>query len=91
VIESNVATLETKLIEKTEDISRLKNINENLRNQVEELPRLREQVNEKGDKIKGKEIENQINSIRARINCCHIEDTKFRTWSGHTAEKRSFQ
>lgn len=57
MIESNVATLETELIEKTEDISRLKNINENIRDQVEELPRLREQVNEKEKKIKGKKFD----------------------------------
>ena len=57
MIESNVATLETELIEKTEDISRLKNINENIRDQVEELPRLREQVNEKEEKIKGKKFD----------------------------------
>jgi len=62
-LSSGQEKLQVELSGKTKDIlqlnseiTRLKDTNDDLRDQVKELPRLREQVNEKGDKIKGKEI-----------------------------------
>jgi predicted nucleic acid-binding Zn-ribbon protein len=63
-LSSGQERLQVELSGKTKDIlqlnseiTRLKDTNDDLRDQVKELPRLREQVNEKDDKIKGKEIQ----------------------------------